>query len=89
LSNLFGVFFQIRVRIVVGVNYLKLEIVDIQNGANIQVAQGVILGKLDRVPRLVGLLYPTSFQEFAASETFKAINVQPMGGLEMHSKTNV
>lgn len=62
-------FLEVHVGVVVGVDEFKGELVQFQHGADVQVAQRVVLGELDRIARLVRLLHPASLQELPASET--------------------
>ena len=63
-------FLEVHVGVLVGVDELELELVDVDDGADVQVTERVVLGELDRVARLVRLLHAAALQELAASETY-------------------
>ena len=69
-SYFIGVFLKVHVGVLVGVDQFKLKLVDVEHGADVQVAQREVLGELDRVARLVRLLHTLPLQELPASEPY-------------------
>jgi len=64
------VLLEVHVGVLVSIDEFELELVDVEHCADVEVAQRVVLGELDRVAWLVWLLHTTSLQELAASEAY-------------------
>ena len=64
--HLSAVLLHVAVAVLVCVDQLEQEVVDVDARADEQVARSVVLGQLDAVALLAGLLDATALQELAA-----------------------